>query len=32
MKTMAAMLNLKRSPAGIMQMPRSTWLPSSLSQ
>ena len=32
MKTMAAMLNLKRSPAGIMQMPRSTWLPASARQ
>jgi hypothetical protein len=29
---MAAMLNLKRSPAGIMQMPRSTWLPASIRQ
>lgn len=30
MKTMAALLDLQRAPSGIMQMPRSTWLPSSI--
>ncbi|MSU18448.1 MAG: SPASM domain-containing protein, partial [Lacunisphaera sp.] len=30
MKTMAALLDLQRAPSGIMQMPRSTWLPSSM--
>lgn len=28
MKTMAALLNMRRAAAGIMQMPRTTWLPS----
>jgi len=31
MKTMAALLNLRHSPAEIMKLPRSHWLPSSLS-
>jgi hypothetical protein len=30
MKTMAALLALQRAPAGIMQMPRSQWLPSTI--
>ncbi len=30
MKTMAALINSRRSPAEIMAMPRSSWLPSSL--
>lgn len=30
MKTMAALLAMHRAPAGIMQMPRSQWLPSSM--
>ena len=30
MKTMAALLDLQRAPSWIMQMPRSTWLPSSI--
>ncbi len=28
MKTMAALIDMRRAAAGIMQMPRSTWLPS----
>jgi hypothetical protein len=30
MKTMAVLLAMHRAPAGIMQMPRSQWLPSSM--